>query len=146
MRRAILVLTGCLLLVTQLQAQPVAKEQVPKEVLSAFNARFPNAENSVWELKKDRYKVEFKIGKRGHDLWLDLKGSVKKHKEDFPKGELPEAIRKKVESDFIGFRIDDADKIEEDGTILYQLDLKSASERRKLLFTAAGEIKENKKD
>jgi hypothetical protein len=76
-------------------------------------------------------------------VWLDKGGVVKKHKQDFPKKELPEIIRKKIETDFSGFKIDDADKIEEKGDIFYEVDIKGDTEERKLLFTSAGVLKEN---
>jgi uncharacterized membrane protein YkoI len=119
------------------------ESQIPQEVLTSFQSKFPNAADLKWEAKKGLYKAEFKIGTRANDVWLDKGGVVKKHKQDFPKKELPEVIRKKIESDFSGFKIDDADKIEENGEVFYEVDIKGSAEERKLLFTSAGVIMEN---
>src|SRR5687768_16182268 len=133
-----------ILLSLTLHVDLVAQDnQIPREVLASFQSKFPNATDLKWEAKKELYKAEFKIGSRANDVWLDKTGAIKKHKQDFPKKELPEVIRKKVESDFSGFKIDDADKIEENGEVFYEVDIKGATEERKLLFTAAGVIKEN---
>jgi uncharacterized membrane protein YkoI len=137
-------MTVVILLSLALNINLIAQDsQIPKEVLASFQSKFPNAADLKWEVKKELYKAEFKIGTRANDVWLDKVGIVKKHKQDFPKKELPEVIRKKIESDFSGFKIDDADKIEENGEVFYEVDIKGATEERKLLFTAAGAIKEN---
>jgi hypothetical protein len=127
-----------------LQAQSISPDQIPAEVRNAVKTKFPDAADLKWEAKTDQYKAEFKIGKRGHDVWLDKKGVIKKHKQDFPKSELPEVIRKKIETDFSGYKIDDADKIEENSVIFYEVDLEGPADDRKLRFTSAGEMKENK--
>jgi uncharacterized membrane protein YkoI len=132
-----------LLLMSYVSAQESASIQVPPAVSNAVKAKFADATELKWEEKAGGYKAEFKIGTRKHEAWLDKAGAIKKHKQDFPKKELPEAIRKKIESEFAAYKIDDADKTEENGSIVYEVDLKGADER-KLVFTSDGVLKENK--
>jgi|SRR5688572_21453111 hypothetical protein len=146
MKTLMIILFGVLTLHTDLKAQDIAADKVPSVVLNAFQAKFPNAKDIDWEMKGDLYKVEFEIGSRGHDLWLDKSGVIKKHKEDFPKSELPQVIRQKIEADFKGYKIDDVDKVEENGAVFYLVDLDGTAGDRKVLFTSAGEIKENTPD
>ena len=127
-------------------AQKIAEAQVPAAVTTAFHAKFPAAKDLKWEAKKDQFKAEFKVGSRAHDAWLDKTGSITKHKEDFPKSELPEAVKKQVATSFKEYQIDDADKIETGGVVLYQLKLKDTKGERKVLFTADGHVKENNVD
>ena len=121
-------------------AQDVPKSQVPSVVLNVFQAKFSNATDVEWELKGDEYKAEFEIGKRDHDVWIDKSGNIKKHKEDFPKKDLPAAITEKLEKEFQTYRIDDADKIEMDGKVFYQVELENGSDKRKLLLSADGKL------
>ena len=146
MKTLMIILFGVLTLHIDLKAQDVAADKVPSVVLNTFQTKFPNAKDIDWELKGDLYKVEFEIGSRGHDLWLDKSGVIKKHKEDFPKSELPQVIRQKIEAEFKGYKIDDVDKVEENGAVFYLVDLDGTAGDRKVLFTSAGEIKENTPD
>lgn len=132
-----------LLLVSYVNAQESASIQIPPAVSNAVKVKFADATELKWEEKSGGYKAEFKVGTRKHEAWFDKAGSIKKHKQDFPKKELPEAIRKKIETEFAAYKIDDADKTEENGSVVYEVDLKGVDER-KLVFTADGVLKENK--
>ncbi len=127
-------------------AQDIPKSQVPSVVLNAFQSKFANATDVEWELKGDDYKAEFEIGKRDHDVWIDKSGNIKKHKEDFPKSELPAAIKQKLQSDFPNYKIDDADKVEMEGKVFYQIELEGNNEERKILLNADGKVESNNVD
>jgi hypothetical protein len=127
-------------------AQDIPKSQVPSLVLNAFQTKFANATDVEWELKGDDYKAEFEIGKRNHDVWIDKSGNIKKHKEDFPKSDLPAAVKQKLESEFSNYKIDDADKVEVDGKVYYQIELDGNNEERKILFSADGKIESKNVD
>lgn len=127
-------------------AQDIPQSQVPSVVLNAFQSKYTNVTDLEWELKGDLYKAEFEIGKRDHDVWIDKNGTIKKHKEDFPKSQLPAAIQQKIQSEFKDYKIDDVDKIEEGGKVFYQVELDSKAGDRKVLFTADGKIEENRAD
>ena len=124
-------------------AQEIPQSQVPAAVLSAFQGKFTDVKDLEWETKGDLYKAEFKMGSRGHDVWLDKNGMITKHKEDFPKKELPEVIRQQIENEFNAYALDDADKIEMDGKIFYQVELDGTPDDRKVLFTEDGKIQDN---
>ena len=143
MRTLILILFFAAVINLSANTQNIPQSQVPPVIVSSMQKTFAGATDVKWEVKKDLYKAEFKIGSRKHDAWIDKSGTLKKHKEDFPKKDLPAAILQQVEKEFKGYRIDDADKIEEDGKIFYQVDLKGTTEERKVLFTPDGRIEKN---
>jgi len=124
-------------------SQDISEKEVPSLVLNAFQTKYSNAGQVDWELKGDVYKAEFEIGSREHDLWIDKNGNITKHKEDFPKSELPKAITQKLQSEFKDYKIDDADKIEEGGKVTYEVDLDGTKDERKVFFTADGTVQEN---
>jgi hypothetical protein len=127
-------------------SQDISEKEVPSLVLNALQSKYSNATKVDWELKGDVYKAEFEVGSREHDLWIDKSGNITKHKEDFPKKDLPRAITQKLESEFKDYKIDDADKIEEGGKVLYEVDLDGSKDERKVLFTAEGNVQENNID
>lgn len=124
-------------------SQDISEKEVPSLVLNALQSKYSSATKVDWELEGDVYKAEFDVGSREHDLWIDKNGNITKHKEDFPKKELPQAITQKLQSEFKDYKIDDADKIEEGGKILYEVDLDGSKDERKVLFTADGKVEQN---
>lgn len=124
-------------------AQDVAEKDVPSVVLNALRSKYSNAVKVDWELHNDVYKAEFDVGSREHDVWIDKNGNITKVKGDFPKKELPQAVVQKLQSEFAGYKIDDADKIEEGGSVYYEVDLDGSKDERKVLFTAEGDVREN---
>ena len=127
-------------------AQVIPQSQVPPVVLKAFQEKFGNATEVKWETKAELYKAEFKENKRGHDVWIDKTGKITKTKEDFPKKDLPAAIQQQITSEFKAYKLDDADKIEMDGKVFYQVELDGTSDDRKVLFSADGKVQENTVD
>ncbi len=125
------------------EAQDLPQSEVPSVVLNTFQQKFSNAADVEWEAKGDLYKAEFKIGSRGHDAWIDKSGKITKHKEDFPKKDLPQSIQQQISTDFKAYKLDDADKIEMDGKVFYQVELDGSADDRKVLFTAEGKVQEN---
>jgi hypothetical protein len=125
-------------------AQDLPQSSVPQVVLAALQSKFPAVSNAKWKLKDDLYKAEFKIEKRGHDLWIDKSGTIKKHKEDFPKSSLPEGIRERIKKEFAGYNIDDVDRIETEGKVIFQVDLDGTTGDRKVLFSPDGTIQQTK--
>jgi hypothetical protein len=128
------------------KAQDIPQNQVPSVVLNALQVKFPNAKEVEWELKGDQYKADFEVGKRDHDVWIDKTGNIKKHKEDFPKSELPQAIGQALEKDFKTYKLDDVDKLDQEGKITYEVKLESESEDLKIMFTPEGKVLEKKVD
>jgi uncharacterized membrane protein YkoI len=127
-------------------AQDIPQTEVPSVVLNAFQGKFSNATDVEWETKGELYKAEFEVNKRGHDVWIDKTGKITKHKEDFPKKDLPQAVQQQITNEFKAYKLDDADKIEMDGKIFYQVELDGASDDRKILFSADGKVQENTVD
>lgn len=123
-------------------SQDIQQTDVPSMILNAFQTKYPNAAQVRWERKGEDYKAEFEDNSREHDLWIDKSGNITKHKEDFPKSQLPQAITQKLQSEFKDYKIDDADKIEEGGKVIYEIDL-DGKDDRKVFFTADGAIQEN---
>jgi len=127
-------------------AQIIPQSQVPPAVLKTFQGKFATAPEVKWETKGELYKAEFKVDKRGHDVWIDKTGKITKYKQDFPKKDLPTNIQQQITNEFKAYKLDDADKIEMDGKVFYQVELDGTADDRKVLFSADGKIQENTVD
>jgi Putative beta-lactamase-inhibitor-like, PepSY-like len=144
--KSLLILFYFVGLTVSANGQVIPQSQVPPVVLKAFQEKFGSATDVKWETKTELYKAEFKVNKRGHDVWIDKTGKITKTKEDFPKKDLPAAIQQQITSEFKAYKLDDADKIEMDGKIFYQVELDGTSDDRKVLFSADGKVQENTVD
>ncbi|MFZ6664615.1 PepSY-like domain-containing protein [Peijinzhouia sedimentorum] len=124
------------------KAQDIPQSQVPSIILNQFNAQFPDATDIAWEMERKQYKVEFETGwNKDHELWFDINGSVIKHKEEITKEELPTEIKSKINNDFKGYSIDDLERISEQGSILYKMELNSLFRQDwKMVFDKAGNV------
>jgi hypothetical protein len=131
---------------TLVHGQDVAPADVPSVVANALKVKYPDAAKIEWELKEDTYKADFEIGSTDHDVWITKTGNIIKHKEDIKKSQLPPAVTANIQKDFANYKIDDADKVETEGKVLYQVELDGTSEDRKLLFNQDGTLVENKVD
>lgn len=131
-------------LCTAASAQDIPQRDVPSLVLSAFQEKFSDATDVSWEKEADLYKVEFEIGNRDHDLWIDKSGNIIKHKEEFFAADLPKAVSQKIKTDFKGYRIDDVERIETNGKVIFQVELDSRSGDREVMFLQDGTVYEGR--
>ena len=102
-------------------AQDIDQKNVPAVVLNAFQLKFANADDVDWELEKGNYHVEFEINNKNHDVLLDDRGNVLRHEQDLWESEIPAAVMASIRSKCMFFDIDDADKKEEGGKVIYYI-------------------------
>lgn len=145
MKKYILI-ASAILTTTLLNAQDIPQSEVPSVILNSFQQKFSDVSDLEWEIKGDFYKAEFEIGKKDHDVWFNKEGKITRHKEDFPKGQLPEAIRSTLANQFKNYRVDDVDKIEMEGKIFYQVELDGRPDDRIIRFNADGTIESDMPD
>ena len=127
-------------------AQDIPQKDVPSVVLNAFMTTYPQATDVEWELKLNVYNVGFEIGKTDHEAWYDPSGKILKHKEDVKIHALPVAVSEAVKKEFPDYKLDDADRIEENGNVFYLIELDGTPNDRILHVSPDGKILENKID
>lgn len=123
-------------------AQDIPQGQVPAVIVNNFQKKFQKAQDVEWKLKGDLYKVDFETGLLGddHEGWYNKDGNLVKLKDDISKSNLPKQVLAKINSQFKGYRIDDADRITEGNKIVYAVELENGSEEWKVTFDANGAV------
>lgn len=122
-------------------AQDIPTSKVPSVVQNTVQAKFANATNTEWEKKNNFYEAEFKINKIEYTVYIDSTGKLVKHKMDMEVKDLPSAIIAAIGRDHAGYEIDEAEKLEKDGVIYYQVELEKKGEKDKeLVFSSTGAI------
>ena len=72
---------------------------------------------------------------------LILAGKLVMYKMDIKENELPAAVSSIIRTEYIGYKIDDAEKIEKDGITYYQVELEGKGKKDlKLNFSADGKL------
>jgi uncharacterized membrane protein YkoI len=122
------------------QSKDIPQSNVPPVVVSTFNQKFPDAKDVEWELENNTYHVEFTIGTVEYDAWIDSNGQLSSYQQEIKNAELPDAVKTAIKKDFTGFRIDDADKKDENGVITYMLELKKGGKEWHAVYTADGRL------
>ena len=127
-------LAGCSLVDNDIPAS-----KVPSVVKNAFEQQYTNAMDVEWEKNKKNFKVEFEITNVDHALLYNPEGQLLMGKQDIPVAELPAPVAEKIALDYPDHHIDDVEKIEVDGRVLYQVELDGSVRDRKLVYTADGQ-------
>ena len=126
--------------------QDIKETDVPSVVLNTFKQQYTKAEKVEWKQKAGMYKVEFKIAKDDHELWLDKTGKVVKHKQEIKADQLPKEVTAAIAKDYKGYTIHDPKKTDNAGVVTYKVELKTASSEMHLTFDKSGKVVSKKKD
>ena len=140
MKSTILVLTASLFFLYSC-SQDIPNSKVPSVVLNAVQAKYGSANKIEWEKKNNLYEAEFKMDSVEYAVYIDSTGKLVLHKIDIKENELPAAVSSIIRTEYIGYKIDDAEKIEKDGITYYEVELEGKGKKDlKLNFSADGKL------
>ncbi len=142
MKKKILIgIIACVGLTSAVVAQDLLQSDVPSVVVNNFQKAFPKVYDVEWELKGELYEVDFETGVSiDHEAWYDKTGKLVKHKQEIAKTDLPKAVLNTLNTDFKGYRVEDAKKITEGSKVTYKLDLESTTSEWKVLLSSEGKV------
>lgn len=135
-----LFLAVCLLFPGLTYAQDINVGAVPPVVVTSFNKAFPKAAKVEWEMKGDLYNADFDVDRRDHEVWINGKGSIVKHKQEIKSRELPTLVAQSLKKNFKGFWIDDVDKYEVGKQFFYKVELKTLTQEKNIVLDGKGAI------
>ncbi len=133
---------------TGLQAQKstdVKTADVPEAVRTAFQKQYPDAAGADWEMKEEKYKVEFRQSGTKHMAGFDNTGTLVSHGMEIKVADVPAAVSEAIMKDHPGSKIDDAYRVEKDGKTMYKLELDGKPDK-KVIYTADGVMVKERKD
>lgn len=136
------ILFACLLtagLMTGTYAQDVKEKDVPATIQSNFKTGFPNAKDVEWKLKDGKYKVEFEVNGLDHFAKYGADGKLLARGMKIRTSELPNAVTTAIKGSYAARMIDDAYRVDKDGSAFYLIKLKGDPET-KVLYTADGQV------
>jgi len=115
-------------------------EEVPDNILNAFNSEYPNAMEVEWEKEGQGYEVEFEENEVEMEITYDMQGNIIESELDVSEDELPAATTKYIEANYPGYEIDDADEIEIDNQEYIEVELENGQQEIEVLFNMQGEF------
>ena len=119
----------------------IPADKVPSVVLNTVQAKFGAAGKLEWEKKNNLYEAEFKMDSIEYAVYIDPAGKLVMSKWDIKENELPAAVSTTISTEYMGYKIDDAEKVEKDGTTYYQVELESKGKKDlELVFSADGKL------
>lgn len=116
------------------------QNQVPNEVIVAFQGQFPNATDVEYQKVGGQYEVDFDINNVEHDALYNADGTLVKYKYDILSSEVPQAILITIETDYENRLIDDAEILMIDEVVYYQIELENIPVDIKLVFNNDGTV------
>src|SRR5688572_23242245 len=96
-------------------SQDIPADKIPSVVLNTVQAKFGTAANIEWEKKSNLYEAEFKKDTTEYTVYIDSSGTLVMYKLDINENQLPAEVSTIISTGYIGYKIDDAEKIEKDG-------------------------------
>lgn len=121
-------------------AQDINQSNVPAIVLNAFQLKFPNASDVDWKLEKGKYRVNFEVNNKDHQLIIDDKGKLLKLKQELWVSEIPKEVLGTMQSKVTYFDLNDATKFEEGGEVVYEINFENGDEDYDFLISGNGKL------
>lgn len=126
---------------TRSNGQHMAEEKVPLAVKTAFATRFPKAEHVKWELEDGKdfeaaFKqdaVEWSATYTADATWLSTEHAIKAEA-------LPEPVRKAIDADYAGHKMEDAEVLETPEGTFYEVDLEKGEHSMEVVFAPDGKM------
>ncbi|CAN5283474.1 hypothetical protein BH23BAC1_BH23BAC1_10010 [soil metagenome] len=123
---------------------PLTAEELPPQVTSSFDERFPQNDHPVWTREGDHYSVRFE--REGRMIRSDY-GPEGDWRGDYSRieiGKLPENIQTYVENNIEVQRIKEIYEVDKLEGKQFEIYVIGESEIHSLIFDQAGNLKENR--
>ena len=139
MKKAILLLTLLLCVCTFTFAQEIS---VPQAAISAFNTKFPYAEEVKWDKENSsEYEANFTLDGLDMSAVFSENGTWKETETSIGIDQLPQAVLDAIKLNYSKGKLFGASKIiRADDTTIYEADIKVKSKKKEVLFDENGNI------
>ncbi len=142
MKKIIFVLLTAAIMSNVANAQKISTDKVPAAVTSAFKTKFPTVTKATWEMEsKTEFEANFKLNGIETSANFDNSGKWLETETELKTTALPVAIQSTLKKDFVGFKINEASKIEsvKHGKC-YEAEIEKGEESFDVLFTSDGKV------
>ena len=128
------------------QAQDLRMEEVPANLISAFEKEFTNAKDVEWEKDMENYNVEFEIDRMDYDVCYTPSGKEVKRKVELLASQLPGAVQTTIKSKYPNLEADEVEMIRTGNEVMYKIELESFTKEIEITVDKNGKVLSERKD
>lgn len=129
----------------QSYAQKSDSKNVPEKVLSAFNAKFPDAKKVEWEMESDsEWEAEFKWNGKEYSANFSTDGEWRETEYEIKESEIPSNIRVILDQNFSDYEIEDPEISETSTGKSYEMEIEAGEEEYEVTIDTKGNLTKKK--
>ena len=139
MKNAILLISAACLI--SFSACGQKKTDVPANVRSAFEQKFPNAQKVKWDKENaNEWEAEFKIDNKEYSANFNTSGQWMETEYEISTSEIPAAVNQTLSMDFAGYKVVEAEISETAAGKLYEFEIKKDKEKMEVAISPDGKL------
>src|SRR5690606_21201669 len=113
----------------------IPEREVPSVIRNSFDTEFPEAVETDWEKKREDFEVDFEVNKADYSALFTKTGEMVMVKQEVELKSLPGPVNEVLQKEYAGYRIEEAEKIDMEGIIYFQIELEGKFLEKKEVFT-----------
>ncbi|XOV91545.1 MAG: PepSY-like domain-containing protein [Bacteroidota bacterium] len=126
-------------------AQKSDNKNVPEKVLSAFNAKFPDAKKVEWEMENDsEWEAEFKWNAKEYSANFSADGKWRETEYEIKESEIPSNIRAILDQNFSDYEIEEPVVAETPSGRSYEMEIEEGEEEYEVTIGSKGNLTKKK--
>lgn len=137
--KAIIIVFGLGLAITQVNAQKMNAKDVPASVKSSLEKNYA-VKDADWDKEGANYEASFEQKGTEISVVFDGAGSILETEREIKKSELPTPILDVLKKDYSDFEVEEAARIETKGSITYEAEVEKGKMSLDLIFEANGKL------
>jgi hypothetical protein len=127
-------------------AQKSDSKDVPEKVLSAFNAKFPDAKKVEWDMEKDtEWEAEFKWNGKEYSANFSTDGEWRETEYEIKETEIPSNIRAILDQNFSDYEIEEPEVADTPSGKSYEMEVEVGEEEYEVTIDPKGNLTKKKK-
>ncbi len=142
MKKIVLIITTAMLISCSM-SQNTKENDVPSNVVAAFNKQFPNATEIKWEKEGRNYEAKFEINEGEYGALFDAQSNLIETEVEIATNQFPVGVLEYLNVNYKGKKIDDAAQITDaKGNMTYEAEIEGLV----ILFDNDGKFIKSKRD
>jgi hypothetical protein len=128
-------------------AQKSESKKVPEKVLTAFNAKFPDAKEAEWEMENEsEWEAEFKSNGQEYFANFSTEGEWLETEYEIKESEIPSSVRAILDQNFSDYEIEESEIAETPMGKSYEMEIETGEEEFEVTIDAKGNLLTKKKE
>ena len=98
-------------------------EQAPEKIKTAFDQKYPDAEEVEWEMEHGKWEAEFEVDEKEMEALFDENGNWIETETEMEDEDLPDAVKQTLKNQFKDYEVEEAEYLESPEYSGYEIEL-----------------------